>query len=85
MLCRARTLDQNGCFGLPAGLFRHGEIFAADVGESRLTIARTLLCACLQKPFYGLIFALIADKDRVRLYQPIPGFSRRRRQLQRRT
>jgi hypothetical protein len=27
-----------------------------------------------QRPFYGLFFALIADKSPVRLSQPIPGF-----------
>src|SRR6516164_4128604 len=37
-------------------------------------------CRCSRwSTLYGLLLALIADKRRVRLSEPIPGFSRRRR------
>ena len=50
-------------------------IFDAEVGEDSLAIARTLASAQARaSPFYGLIFALVADRSTVRLYQPIPGF-----------
>jgi hypothetical protein len=53
-----------------------GAFFDAGVGEDSLAIASDAgHCACSRgSPFYGLIFALIADKSSVRLSQPIPGF-----------